>query len=137
MFQLIFESVSFLSTRFFHFFQHVLSLGHKVGSRKIDQDDFLTLINRKGEKRSLEQVHDKLEKSLSSQADDDDVRIVVKGDQMLLTSRQAIQKQDLVNRSVGIRHGSPEILNFKAGVFGKDMFLYHDEEVSKDHIFVS
>lgn len=87
----------------------------------------------------MEGIYEELEKALESSVDEDDVKIVLKGDEMLLTSRQAIYEKNLdglKNNSIG-KYGRPEILNFKAGFFEKDMFLYFDEELSKDHIFVS
>ncbi|XP_076237942.1 female sterile (1) Nasrat [Calliopsis andreniformis] len=120
-------------------FIHVLSLGRRVDTRRMNQDAFLTLINKNGEGRSVEEIHEELEKSFSSLADEDDVKIVLKGDEMLLTSRQTMSEESLDGlhyNSVGEYYKRPERINFSAGLLEKDMFLYYDEEISKDHIFI-
>ncbi|CAK9817947.1 hypothetical protein ANTQUA_LOCUS9611 [Anthophora quadrimaculata] len=120
-------------------FQHILDLGHNIDSRKINQDIFLTLIGKNEQMRTSARMNEGLEKSLLSLAGEDDMKIVLEDDQMLLTNRNNINEYDLVsnNTSLGKYIKSPEILNFKAGLLQKEMFLYYDEEFSKDRIFIS
>ena len=96
------------------------------------------LINRKEQFRSFGRMNEELQKSLSSSADDDNVQIILDKDKMLLTSKNDIYKYNVdhsTNITVNVRNA--EILNFKTGIFEKDMFLYYDKEVSEDRIFVS
>ncbi|KOC67832.1 hypothetical protein WH47_12162 [Habropoda laboriosa] len=120
-------------------FQHVLDLDRSIDSRKINKDIFLTLIGLKGQMRSSARMDEELEKSLSSLEGEDDVKIVLEDDQMLLTSRSNVYEYN-TDRSNGTSLGkytrSPEILHFKAGLLEKEMFLYYDEEFSKDRIFI-
>ncbi|CAD1475888.1 unnamed protein product, partial [Heterotrigona itama] len=117
---------------------HVLDLGHNVDSKRIYQDTFLMLIKRKEQFRSSAKVNEVLQKSRSSPADDDNVQIIFNKDKMLLTSKNDIHKYKNVahstNRTVNVRNA--DILNFKTGIFEKDMFLYYDKEVSEDRIFI-
>lgn len=98
------------------------------------------LINHGKQLRSSGRINEELEKSLSPVADDDDMQIVLQKDQMLLSSKHDIYGYN-INRSSnsGLKKSirKPEILNFKAGLLQKEMFLYYDKEISKDRIFVS
>nr|XP_031838334.1 uncharacterized protein LOC116429477 [Nomia melanderi] len=120
-------------------FTHVSSLGHKIGSRKVDEQVLLMMIDRKDEKRSSKTANEDLEKVMLSLAGDDDVKTILQDDHLLLNSKQRSYEYDVGktrNTIVERRSGNPEIFHFKAGVFEKEMFLYYDEDVSEDRIFI-
>ncbi|XP_076621665.1 female sterile (1) Nasrat [Colletes latitarsis] len=101
---------------------HVASLGQKVNSRKMHQDDFLSLIKDEDGKQSLT-----------------DEQVSLHNYQTLFNSRQAIHDYNVDtsnDTSIQKRFGNAQTLNFKAGVFEKQMSLYYNEEVSKDRAFI-
>lgn len=117
-----------------------MSLGHRIDARKVDEQVLLMMIDRKDEKRSSKTADDDFEEVMLSLAGDDGAKISLQDDQLLLNSRQRSREYDVDktrNTIVGKKSGNPEVLNFKAGVFEKEMSLYYDEDVSEDRIFVS
>ena len=94
--------------------QHVLDLDHNVEVKKMDEE--------------LKRF------PLSSSVDNDDTKIVWDEDRISVIKEKAGKEYDN-NTSFGTR--VKEILNFKAGFLEREMFLYYDEEFSKDGIFVS
>ncbi|XP_043789658.1 uncharacterized protein LOC122713359 [Apis laboriosa] len=114
-------------------FRHVLDLGHNVEVKKINQDTFFTMIDKKKELRSSEKMNEELKKFLSFSVDEDDTKIVWDDDRILTINKNVGKGYDN-NTSFGRR--VKEILNFKAGFFEREMFLYYDEEFSKDSIFI-
>lgn len=113
------------------FFQHVLDLDHNVKVKKINQDIFFTMIDKKKELRS-KKMNEQLKRFLSevSSVDNDETKIVWDED-ILAVNKTTGKEYDNNTRSV------KEILNFKAGFLEREMLLYYDEEFSKDNIFVS
>ncbi|XP_078052187.1 female sterile (1) Nasrat [Augochlora pura] len=111
-------------------FKHVLSLGRKIDSRKVDQNVLLKIISRKNEKRSSKIDKKELEEALSALAGDNDMKIVLPDDQLLLTNSQRANKYDIDKMK------ESEVLKFKAGIFEKEISLYYNEDVSVDHIFI-
>lgn len=96
------------------------------------------LIDGKEQFRSSERMNEELQKTVSSPADDDNVQIILDKDKMFFASKNDIDKYSVdhsTNITVNVRNA--ETLNFKTGVYEKDMFLYYDKEVSEDRIFVS
>lgn len=116
------------------FFQHVLDLDHNVEVKKINQDTFFTMIDKKKELRSSEKMNEELKKFLSSSVDEDDTKIVWDEDRILMINKNVGKGYD---NNTSFKRSVKEILNFKAGFFEREMFLYYDEEFSKDSIFVS
>lgn len=115
--------------------QHVLDLDHNVEVKKIDQDVFFTMIDKRKELRSSEKMDEELKRfPLSSSVDNGDTKIVWDEDRISVIKEKAGKEYDN-NTSFGTR--VKEILNFKAGFLEREMFLYYDEEFSKDGIFVS
>ena len=115
--------------------QHVLDLDHNVEVKKIDQDVFFTMIDKRKELRSSEKMDEELKRfPLSSSVDNGDTKIVWDEDRISVIKEKAGKEYD-TNTSFGTR--VKEILNFKAGFLEREMFLYYDEEFSKDGIFVS
>lgn len=98
--------------------------------KKINQDIFFTMIDKKKELRS-KKMNEQLKRFLSSSVDNDETKIVWDEDRILAINKTTGKEYDNNTRSV------KEILNFKAGFLEKEMFLYYDEEFSKDSIFVS
>ncbi|KAF3425333.1 hypothetical protein E2986_03027 [Frieseomelitta varia] len=116
---------------------HVLDFGHNVDGKKVYQDAFLMLINGKEQFQSSGRMNEELQKSLSSTTDDDNVQIILDKDKMLFTSKNVVDKYNVdhsTNITVDVRNA--ETLNFKTGIYEKDMFLYYDKEVSEDRIFI-
>lgn len=99
--------------------------------KKINQDIFFTMIDKKKELRS-KKMNEQLKKFLSSSVDNDETKIV--WDEDILAVNKTTEKEYDNNTS---SRSVKEILNFKAGFLEKEMFLYYDEEFSKDSIFVS
>lgn len=123
----------------FKFFQHVLDLGqNNVEVEKINQDIFFTMIDKKEEfRRSSKKMNEELKKFLpSSNVENDGTKIVWDEDRML-TIKENAGKKRYNNNNTSFRGHVREILNFKAGFLEREMFLYYDEEFSKDSIFVS
>lgn len=115
--------------------QHVLDLDQNVEVKKIDQDVFFTMIDKRKELRSSEKMDEELKRFvLSSSVDNGDTKIVWDEDRISVIKEKAGKEYDN-NTSFGTR--VKEILNFKAGFLEREMFLYYDEEFSKDGIFVS
>lgn len=115
--------------------QHVLDLDHNVEVKKIDQDVFFTMIDKRKELRSSEKMDEELKRfPLSSSVDNGDTKIVWDEDRISVIKEKAGKEYDN-NTSFGTR--VKEILNFKAGFLEREMFLYYDEEFNKDGIFVS
>lgn len=115
--------------------QHVLDLDQNVEVKKIDQDVFFTMIDKRKELRSSEKMDEELKRfPLSSSVDNGDTKIVWDEDRISVIKEKAGKEYDN-NTSFGTR--VKEILNFKAGFLEREMFLYYDEEFSKDGIFVS
>lgn len=109
-----------------------------MDSRKINEDIFLMLVNRNEQMRSSNEINEILEKSLSSLADDQ-VKIVLE-DQTLFSSKPEIYEYNVArfaNNSIQKTVKTAEVFNFKAGALEKKMFLYYDEEISEDRVFVS
>ncbi|XP_076763161.1 female sterile (1) Nasrat [Xylocopa sonorina] len=120
-------------------FEHVLDLGRNADNKKISQDVFLMIIDAKKRMRSSENIIEKLRKSFPILSSDNNMKIVLDKDQMLLTNEHTVYEYNtdhFNDTSVGRYVRSPEILNFKAGIFEKEMHLYYDEEISKDRIFI-
>ncbi|XP_053973610.1 uncharacterized protein LOC128873789 [Hylaeus volcanicus] len=117
-------------------FTHVLSLGKRINNRSVGQDAFLMLTRDNDEKQFQERVNKELEKTLSTLPDD--LKAILQNNQVLLNSRHAYKYNvDFLNGSrVWERSKNSENLKFRAGVFEKQMFLYFNEEVSKDRIFI-
>nr|XP_033339168.1 uncharacterized protein LOC117227773 isoform X1 [Megalopta genalis]XP_033339169.1 uncharacterized protein LOC117227773 isoform X2 [Megalopta genalis] len=111
-------------------FKHVSSLGRKIDSRKVNRKALQKIISRKNEKRSSKIRKKDLEEALSSLERDNDVKIVLQDDQLLLTNSQRANKHDVDKMK------NPEVLKFKAGIFEKEIFLYYSEDLSDDHIFI-
>lgn len=101
--------------------------------KKINQDIFFTMIDKKKELRS-KKMNEQLKRFLSSSVDNDETKIVWNEDRILAINKTRIRKEYDNNTS---SRSVKEILNFKAGFLEKEMFLYYDEEFSKDSIFVS
>ncbi|KZC06056.1 hypothetical protein WN55_07142 [Dufourea novaeangliae] len=107
---------------------------------KLENDQFtalLRMINGKDEKRSLEGVNQ--EKAQLSLADDDAVKTVLQDGHPLFTGRQRTYEHNVRqtnNASLGMLFGNPVKLNFKAGIFNREMFLDYNEDTSKDRIFI-
>lgn len=122
----------------FKFFQHILDLGrNNVEVKKINQDIFFTMIDRKEELGSSKKMNEELKKFLpSSNVENDGTKIVWDEDRILTIKENAGKERYDNNTSFGGEHVR-EILNFKAGFLEREMFLYYDEEFSKDSIFVS
>ncbi|CAL7939823.1 unnamed protein product [Xylocopa violacea] len=120
-------------------FEHVLDLGRNVDNKKINQDIFLMIIDAKKRMRSSEKITEKLRKSFPTLTSDNNMKIVLDEDQMLLTNEHTVYEYNVDrfdDRRLGKYVKSPETLNFKAGIFEKEMHLYYDEEISKDRIFI-
>ncbi|XP_076299870.1 female sterile (1) Nasrat [Lasioglossum baleicum] len=116
-------------------FEHV---GGKVNSRKVNKV-LQTMINRKNEQRSSKINIEDLEEALSSLADDNGRKMVAQTDRQLFPSRNKARKRGvgkIMNTDIGRTSRRPEILNFKAGIFEKEIFLYYEEDVNDDHIFI-
>lgn len=99
--------------------------------KKINQDIFFTMIDKKKELRS-KKMNEQLKRFLSSSVDNDETKIVWDED-VLAVNKTTGKEYDNNTSSRSVK----EILNFKAGFLEKEMFLYYDEEFSKDSIFVS
>lgn len=99
--------------------------------KKINQDIFFTMIDKKKELRS-KKMNEQLKRFLSSSVDNDETKIVWDED-ILAVNKTTGKEYDNNTSSRSVK----EILNFKAGFLEKEMFLYYDEEFSKDSIFVS
>lgn len=100
--------------------------------KKINQDIFFTMIDKKKELRS-KKMNEQLKRFLSSSVDNDETKIVWDEDRILAVNKTTGKEYDNNTSSRSVK----EILNFKAGFLEKEMFLYYDEEFSKDSIFVS
>lgn len=100
--------------------------------KKINQDIFFTMIDKKKELRS-KKINEQLKRFLSSSVDNDETKIVWDEDRILAINKTTGKEYDNNTSSRSVK----EILNFKAGFLEKEMFLYYDEEFSKDSIFVS
>lgn len=100
--------------------------------KKINQDIFFTMIDKKKELRS-KKMNEQLKRFLSSSVDNDETKIVWDEDRILAVNKTTGKEYDNNSSSRSVK----EILNFKAGFLEKEMFLYYDEEFSKDSIFVS
>lgn len=100
--------------------------------KKINQDLFFTMIDKKKELRS-KKMNEQLKRFLSSSVDNDETKIVWDEDRILAVNKTTGKEYDNNTSSRSVK----EILNFKAGFLEKEMFLYYDEEFSKDSIFVS
>lgn len=99
--------------------------------KKINQDIFFTMIDKKKELRS-KKMNEQLKRFLSSSVDNDETKIIWDED-ILAVNKTTGKEYDNNTSSRSVK----EILNFKAGFLEKEMFLYYDEEFSKDSIFVS
>lgn len=99
--------------------------------KKINQDIFFTMIDKKKELRS-QKMNEQLKRFLSSSVDNDEMKIVWDKD-ILAVNKTTGKEYDNNTSSRSVK----EILNFKAGFLEREMLLYYDEEFSKDSIFVS
>lgn len=100
--------------------------------KKINQDIFFTMIDKKKELRS-KKMNEQLKRFLSSSVDNDETKIVWDEDRILAVNKTTGKEYDNNTSSRNVK----EILNFKAGFLEREMLLYYDEEFSKDSIFVS
>lgn len=100
--------------------------------KKINQDIFFTMIDKKKELRS-KKMNEQLKRFLSSSVDNDETKIVWDEDRILAVNKTTGKEYDNNTSSRSVK----EILNFKAGFLEREMLLYYDEEFSKDSIFVS
>lgn len=100
--------------------------------KKINQDIFFTMIDKKKELRS-KKMNEQLKRFLSSSVDNDEMKIVWDEDRILAVNKTTGKEYDNNTSSRSVK----EILNFKAGFLEREMLLYYDEEFSKDSIFVS
>lgn len=90
------------------------------------------MIDKKKELRS-KKMNEQLKRFLSSSVDNDETKIVWDEDRILAVNKTTGKEYDNNTSSRSVK----EILNFKAGFLEREMFLYYDEEFSKDSIFVS
>lgn len=100
--------------------------------KKINQDIFFTMIDKKKELRS-KKMNEQLKRFLSSSVDNDETKIIWDEDRILAVNKTTGKEYDNNTSSRSVK----EILNFKAGFLEREMLLYYDEEFSKDSIFVS
>ncbi|XP_017877319.1 uncharacterized protein LOC108623376 [Ceratina calcarata] len=116
-------------------FQFVLDLGHKINRRDVNQDMFLTMVAEIERLKSSDKMNEEFEKSLSTLTSDN-TKLYLNNE--LLKSVNNVYEFEVESQdtSLGKYFGKPEILKFNAGFLKKEMYLYYDEELSRNRIFI-
>ncbi|XP_035739608.1 uncharacterized protein LOC118449304 [Vespa mandarinia] len=126
-------------------FVHIYQFENVKGAKKLNNDTFLLLFVDRLESRTIQQLY----KKESFQSDpnyyvstdeDQQLKFVSNTDRILLNNRYTIYEfnKDLTNYTFSNNSmASKQIFAIKVGIIEREEFLHYDQNITKDHIFIT
>ena len=121
-------------------FQHILDLGNVTEARKIGDEEFLIVVDGDVIHHSILKIYQRsVSCPISYTIGSDNVKFIENSRRVLLIDRHSIyeyQSRGISNVSENC-FGTNDIASFQVGIYKQEIFIYYDENLSDDYLFVS
>lgn len=111
-------------------------------AKKIEDHAFLVIVNDRMVRRSIVEIYRNSSNEPKSYAiGNADSKFVVDSSDLLLVNRDTIEEYKLENgiekKRVSNFFGTENILSFRLGIYSRELFVYYDDKISDNYLFVS
>lgn len=107
----------------------------------MSEDEFLLIVNGRLVRRNLLQIYQRsLSVPKSNRIASDGVKFVRDSREVLLVDKDGIYEYRFANDTGEQRKnwfGTDELASFRLGIYEREVFIYHDVNLSEEYLFVS